>query len=132
MSFPRLGAALAGDRLLQRAGDVDRPGPADVGVGPGHRLGQDPVDLEDAGAVVVAADPAAVALVQPVTGHAHEGLGRGVEQHRRDALELAQVGDQVPGDDLAALLLERGDHRVGQLLRAALDQRPADVVAEHA
>ena len=87
--------------------------------------------LNTPGAVVVARHPAPVALVHPVAGHRHEGLGGGVEQDGRDAVELAQVGDVVPGHHLAALLLERGHHRVGELLRAALDQRPADVVGQH-
>ena len=37
----------------------------------------------------------------------------------------------MAGHHLAALLLQRRDHRVGQRLRAALDQRPADVVGQH-
>jgi hypothetical protein len=69
--------------------------------------------------------------VHPVAGHRHERPRGGVEQHRRDVLELAEVGDLVPGHDLAALLLERGHHGVGELLRAALDERPAGVVSQH-
>ena len=125
------GAVLAGDGLGQVPGDVDRPRAADVGVGPRHRLGEDPVDLEDARAVLVARHPAPVAVVHPVPGHPHERPRGGVQQHRGHALELAQVGHLVTGDQLAALLLEGPHHRVGQLLRPALDQRPAAVVRQH-
>ncbi len=72
--------ALRGADLLEGAPHVHRGGLAARRVLPGDRPVEGPVELEDAGTVAVAREPAAVAGGKRVAGDADELLGGGVEE----------------------------------------------------
>jgi hypothetical protein len=116
--------------LLERAAQVQGPGPAAVLVGPGHRTGQREVHLADAGAVAEPAQPGPVPAGQPVAGQLQQRLGRDVEQDRLGGRELAQRAHPAAGLDAAAQVTQGSRHRVGDPGTPARHHRPAHRVRQ--
>ena len=116
--------------LREGAAEVDGGRAADRGVAPWHRPGQRPVELEDARAVPVLAEPARVPGGQPPAADGKHLPGRQVEQDGRGAGQLTQVAYPMSRlDDTAApgkALNEGG----GEPRRPATNDRPADLVRE--
>ncbi len=87
------------------------------------------VDLEGRRPVLVAAVGAGDPRRQPLAGDRGDGAGSEVEGDHVREVELGQGADPHSGLDPAAVLPQLRHERVGQRLRAAAGDRPADAVA---
>ena len=112
--------------LQQRAAEVDRAGPAARGIRPRHGLVQRVVDLAGAGTGPEAQQRAAVATWEALAGEVDELARAHVEQHSAGRRKLLECGYLGAGLDLAPALEHDRGKRVGDALRAAPGDRPAD------
>ncbi len=96
---------------------------------PGDRPIERQIDLEHPRAVAIAFELAAVALRQARAGDRQHLARREVEQDRARGRQGVDRLDRRPGDDLATERAQAGRQGIGDPLRAATRERPADRVA---
>ena len=119
---------LRGGDLVERAAEMHSARARDLRRAPGDRTVEGPVELEDTRAVAEAPKACGIAVWQAVAGQL-EHLARGhVEQGRGRACELVERLHPSPRLDLAADRTQVRGERVGQALRAAAGDGPADPV----
>src|SRR5215210_556668 len=127
MLAPHHGLLRGGD-LVERAADVHCACPNDLGGAPWDRAVECPVELEDARAVAVAAEPPGVPVGQTWAGQPTQLTGGHVEQRGPGVQELVEGLDPVTHLDPAAERAQLGCERVSQPLRTAADHGPANPV----
>ena len=131
------GDTAAGDRVLargdlvQRAAEVDGPGAQAFRGAPGNGPVERVIDLEDADATPVAAQLRAIPGREPVGGDPVELRRRHVAEIRARRGELGERRHAATGLDGAAKRAQPGGERVGDALRPAARDRPADHVPQH-
>src|SRR5215207_380708 len=121
-----------GGDLLQRASEVDGPGPQALDGPPGDRAVEREIYLEDAGTVTVILEGAPVALGDVRPRDVEQLAGRDVEEDRARARHLLDRVHPDAGEDLAAEGDQVRGEGVGYLLRPALRERPAEGVPQSA
>jgi hypothetical protein len=129
---PAHGGVLRRGDLAERAAQVDRPGARRLGRAPRDRPVERPVELEDARAVAVPLEAPAIAVRQPVARNAQQLARRDVDQHRRGVAQLVERLDAAPGLHRPAGAAQLGGEGLGQALRSATGDRPADRMGTHA
>ncbi len=102
--------------LVERAPEVDGPGPGAPLVDPRHRAVECVVDLERAGPVPEALEPATGPDVEAVAGDGHDLARREVEEHRACGRDVGRRCHPLPGDHLAAQGPQVGDEGIGESL----------------
>src|SRR5262249_7660950 len=93
---------LTGRDLLERAAEMDGPGLQASGVWPRDRSVERPVDLEGAGAVAVAAEPAHVARGKDRSADVGELRRTGVEEHDAGGGKIRERPNEATGLDGSA------------------------------
>ena len=128
---PRADRRLGRGDLGQRAADVHGAGPAALLGRPRHRGRERVVDLEHArrrSGSGRAPPGSAAAAASPQIARSWRGVTS--KSTARDRGRSASERTSWPGADLAAQRAQVGRHRLGDRLRAAARDRPADGVAE--
>ncbi|CAN5509651.1 hypothetical protein BH24GEM3_BH24GEM3_01180 [soil metagenome] len=127
LALPRSG--FRGRDLVKRTPEVHGDGPRALRGRPGDRAAERPIDLEDTGSVAVALKRMAIARGEAVAGDPQHLARRQVQENRTRRGQLVDVLYRSAGDDLASERAEVGGQRVGDALRAAAGDRPADGVS---
>ena len=114
--------------FVEGAADMDGAGFSAIGVGPGDGFRERVVDFEDAGAMAVAFEAAAVGRGEGVAGDLGEVFGGGVEEDGAAGGEVGEGVDAPVGDEFAAVVFEDAGEGGGDGLGAAFGDGPADCV----
>ena len=122
-----------GGDVGERASEVDGGGAETCGGVPGDGLGERVVDLEGGGTVLVGGELAAIAggeliLIWGEAGESEELAGGDVAESEVACGEIGESADGRGDDDAAAELVEPCGESVGEGLRAAAWDGPADGV----
>src|SRR5215468_256503 len=116
--------------LVERGPEVDRRRASALLGPPGDRPVERPVELEHARPVAVPLQPSAIPSGEAVAGEREKAARRQVKEHRTRLAQLGERLDLPSGFDLAAERAEVRGERIGDPLRSASRERPAERMRE--